>query len=79
MAIAIVLLFAFGRRIEAIGDKVQEGPCDLLRVDIDLTSSRIKGPLHIDLEARLLGASTVIGEIEALLDEGVGIDQPMFA
>ena len=34
---AIVLIFALGGRIEAVGDQVQEGPCDLLRVHIDLT------------------------------------------
>ena len=43
------------------------------------TGGRIKGPLHIDLEALLLGAGTMIGEIEALLDERVDVDQPMFA
>jgi hypothetical protein len=36
-----------------------------------LTGGRIQGPLYIDLEALLLGACTMIGEIEALLDEGV--------
>ena len=46
---------------------------------VDLTGGRIKGPLQGDVEALLLGAGTVIGEIEALLDEGVDIDQPMFA
>ena len=79
IAIAIVLLFALGRRIEAVRDQVQESPCDLLREHIDLTGGRIKGPLHIDLEALLLGAGTMIGEIKALLDERVGVDQPMFA
>ena len=34
IAIAIVLLFALGCRIEAVGDQVQESPCDLLRVHI---------------------------------------------
>src|SRR6516164_1771711 len=77
-AFAVVLLFALGRRIEAIGDQFQESPCDLLRAHIDLTGGWIKGPLHIDLEALLFRASTMIGEIEALLDEGVGINQPMF-
>ena len=79
IAIAIVLLFALGRRIKAVRDQVQESPCDLLREYIDLASGRIKGPLHSDLEALLLGASTMIGEIETLLDEGVGVNQPMFA
>ena len=46
---------------------------------IDLTGGRIKGLFHIDLEARLLCAGTMIGEIEALLDEGVAVDGPMLA
>src|SRR5262249_1103390 len=53
IAIAIVLLYALGRRIEAVGDKVQKCSCDLLRVHIDLTGSRMKRPLKINLEALL--------------------------
>src|SRR5262249_32741673 len=41
IAIATVLLFAFGRRIEAVRDQVQQSPCDLLREDVDLTGVRI--------------------------------------
>src|SRR5215813_15300142 len=51
IAFAVILLFAFGRRIEAVGDQVQESPCDLLREYIDLTGVRVQGPFHIDLEA----------------------------
>src|SRR5262249_14160490 len=69
IAIAVVLLFALGRRIEAVGDQVQEGPCNLLREYVDLTGRRIKKPLYIDLEALPFCASAMIGEIEALLDE----------
>src|SRR6516165_10552031 len=79
IAIATILLFAFGRRIEAVGDQVQESPRDLLRKYIDLTGGRIEGPLHIDVEALLLGAGTMIGEIKALLDECVDVDWPMLA
>ena len=35
IAIATVLFFALGRRIQAVGDKVQKSPCDLLRKYID--------------------------------------------
>ena len=31
----------------------------------------LRSPLHIDLEALLFGAGTMIGEIKALLDEGI--------
>src|SRR6516164_9820544 len=73
------LLFALGRGIKAVRYQVQESPCDLLRVHIDLTGGRIKEPLDIDLEALLLSAGTMICEIEALLDESVRINQPMLA
>ena len=38
---AIVPPFALGRRIEAVGDKVEKCSRDLLRVHIDLTGSRV--------------------------------------
>src|ERR1700746_249680 len=50
IAFPIILLFAFGRRIEAVGDQVQECPRDLLREYVGLAGGRIKGFLHIDLE-----------------------------
>src|SRR6516165_946989 len=79
IAIALVLLFALARGIKAVRYQVQESPSDLLRVHIDLTGRRIKRPLHIDLEVLSLGAGTMIGEIEALLDERIGIDRPVLA
>ena len=39
----------------------------------------IEGPLQGDIEALLLGPRPVIGEIEALLDEGVDIDRPVLS
>src|SRR5262249_43480230 len=79
IAIATFLFFTPGRRIEAVGDQIQESPRDLLREYVDLASVRIQGPLHIDLEALLLGPCTMIGEIEAVLDERVDGDRPMLA
>ena len=38
----------------------------------------IKRSLQRDIEALLLGPRPVIGEIEALLDEGIDIDEPVF-
>ena len=42
MAIAIALLFALGRRVEAVGDQVQESPRDFLGEYIDLTGGGSK-------------------------------------
>ena len=43
------------------------------------TGSRVKGPFQGDSEALLLGPRSVIGEIEALIDQGVDIDRPMLS
>ena len=51
----------------------------LLREQIDLSSGRVKGSLQGDIEALLLGPSPVVGEIEALLDQGVDVDRPMLS
>src|SRR5262249_22232567 len=77
IASASVLLFALARGIKAVRYQVQESPSDLLRVHIDLTGRRIKRPLHINFEALILGARTMIGKIEAFLDERIDIDRPM--
>ena len=37
----------------------------------------IKRPFQLDIEALLLGARPVIGEVEAFLDESVDIDRPV--
>ena len=71
IAIALILLFALGRRVEAVRDQVQQSPCDLLREYIDLTGGRVKGPLQGDGEALFLGPCPVIGKVEALIDQGV--------
>ena len=69
LAVASVRLgFALRGGVEAVGNEVKERPRDLLREQIDLASSRVKGPLQGDIEALLLSPSPVIGEIEALLD-----------
>ena len=71
--------FALRGRVEAIRDQVEQRPRDLLREQIDLASGRVKGPLQGDSEALLLGPRPVIGEVEALIDQGVDIDRPMFS
>jgi hypothetical protein len=34
---------AFGRCVEAIRNQIEQNPCDVLREDIDLSGSRVKG------------------------------------
>ena len=58
---------------------MRQRPRDLLREQIDLTGGRVKIPFQSDIEALLLGARSVIGEIEALLDQGVDIDRPVLS
>jgi hypothetical protein len=65
--------------IEAIWDEVEQHPRDLLREQIDFARGRIKGSLQSDIEAVLLGARAVIGEIKALLDQSVDLNRSVFA
>src|SRR5262249_5213182 len=65
-------------RIKTIRDQVQKHPRKILRKYVGLPSSRVECPLHGDVEALFLSSCTVIGEIEAFLDQGVDIDNPVF-
>src|SRR5579863_9669057 len=79
ITIAVGPALTLGRRVEAVGNQVQEHPCDFLGKHIHLTGVRIKGPLQGDIEARPLGPRSVISEVEALFDEGVDIDRSVLA
>src|SRR5262249_17433765 len=48
---AIGLCFALGRRVKAIGNQIQQTPCDVLREHVTLTRHGIKRPLQVDIEA----------------------------
>ena len=76
---AIGFRFALGRRIEAVRDKVQQRPCDVLREHVGFTSGGIQRSFQGDVEALLLGPRPVIGEVEAFLDERVDIDGAVLA
>jgi hypothetical protein len=41
--------------------------------------SRVKGPFQGDSKALLLGPCPVIGEVEALIDQGIDIDRPVLS
>ncbi len=71
--------FALGCGIEAVCDQVEQHPGDVLREQIGLAGGRVEGPLHGDVKTLLLGPCPVIGEIKALLDEGVDIHRPVLA
>src|SRR3954471_11117694 len=43
-------------------------------MNLDLADLRIKVLIEGDVEARLLGSSAVIGEVQALLDRGIEVD-----
>ena len=66
-------------RVETIRDQVEQRPRNLLWEQVDLTSGRVKGLLKGDIEALLLGSRPMIGEVEALLDQGVDIDRPVLS
>src|SRR5262245_25120444 len=74
---AIRFRLALDRRIEAVSDQVQERPRDVMREDISLPCRRIQGPLHGDVEALFLGPCPVPGEIKALLNASIDINNPL--
>src|SRR5262249_61418598 len=75
---AIAFGFAFSRCIEAIGDQIKQSPRDVLWEDVGLAGSRVQEAFQIDVEALLLGPRSVPGQIEALLDESIDINNPVF-
>ena len=75
----ICLGSALGRRIKAIGNQIEQDPCDVLWEHVGFAGRGIKRPLQRDIEALLFGPRPVIGEIEAFLNESVDIDGPVFA
>src|SRR5258707_490351 len=79
ITIAFDLGFTLSRRVKAVGNQVQNHPCDFLGKHVDLPSVGIKGPLQGDIEALFLGPRPVISEIEAFLDQRVDIDRSMLA
>src|SRR5208282_1856826 len=79
VAASISLRFALRGCIEAVGNQIKQHPGNLLREQINLTGGRVKILLQGDIEALLLGPRPMIGEIEALLDQGVDIDRPVLS
>src|SRR6516164_6105778 len=68
-----------GRGIKPIRNQVEKYASDFLGKSLDFPSRGVEGSLQRNSEPLLLGASAVVGEIEALLDESVDIDEPTFA
>src|SRR5262249_50162044 len=76
---AICFRTALRRGVKPIGNKIEQGPCNLLREQIGLAGHRVKRTLQRNVEALLLGARPVIGKVQALLDDGIDIDNPVLA
>src|ERR1700682_5046579 len=71
--------FALRRRVEAVRHQVKQHPRNLLREKIDLARGRIKGALQGDIKSLFFGARSVIGQIEALLDDSIDIVRPVLS
>src|SRR3954469_10399071 len=71
-----VLRLPFRRRVEPVRDQVQENPRDLLRIEIGLPGLRIEVLRERDVEAGLLRPGAMVGEVHALLDDGVEVRRP---
>src|SRR5262249_36913984 len=73
------LPLALGGGIEAIAEKVQTDTGNVLRDKLDRSGRVGKISLQRDVEARILGAATVIGEVQRFVDQAVEIDAAAFA
>src|SRR5262245_8515563 len=78
VAIAVSLGSTLCCRIKAVREQVQKHPRDILGKYVGLASGRVECRLHGTIEALFLSSCTVIGEIEAFLDQGIDIDDPVF-
>src|SRR5215831_14807637 len=73
------LLLAFGSRVEAIAEQVETDAGDVLGDEFDRSYGLGEISLQGDVEARILSPTTVIGEVQRLLDQAVEIDTATFA
>src|SRR6516165_9489946 len=60
--------------IEAVANQVQEHARHVLRHDVDRREVAVEVAFHRDVEALVLGAGAVIGEVEGLIDQRVEIN-----
>ena len=65
--------------VEAVANEIEEDPRHILRDHLQGCQCIVKLPFHRDVEALVLGAGTVVGEIEGFLDERVQIHFAPFA
>ena len=66
-------------RVKAVAEQVEEDAGDVLRHQLDRFQRRIEFLLQGDVEALIMGAGAVIGEVQRLLDQGVEVDLPALA
>src|SRR6516164_7208379 len=55
--------------VKPVRDQVQKHPGDLLRVDVGSPDCRIEIALQRDVEALFLCTGSMVGEVEALVDD----------
>src|SRR5262249_13718225 len=68
------LLLAFGSGVEPIAEQVETDAGDVLGDEFDGSYGLGEISFQHDVEACILGAATVIGEAQRLLDQAVEID-----
>ena len=73
------LFLAFCGSIEAVAEQVEKDPRHLLGRHLDWREPSIELALHGDVEARILGASTVIRKVQRLIDEPIEVHRTAFA
>ena len=70
---------ALGGGVEAVAEQVEKHAGHFLRRQLDRCGGGIEIAFQRDVEARILGARTVISEVERLLNKGIEIDRAALA
>jgi hypothetical protein len=78
IAIVTGLCFSLYRCIKAIGNQIEQDPCDVLWKDIGLAGVGVQRSFQSNVKALFLSSRPMPGEIEGLLDEGIDVDDPVF-
>src|SRR5262249_9147616 len=77
--IAISLASTLCGRIKAVRDQVQKHPREILRKYVGLPSGRVQRSFERYAKPLLLGPRAMVGKVQALLDDGIDIDNPVLA
>src|SRR5262245_12397623 len=79
IAFATGLCFSPRRCIKAIGNQIEQDPCDVLWKDIGLAGVWVQRSFQSDVKALFLSSRPMPGEIKAFLNQSIDVDRSMLS